>query len=420
MNKYTNSFGVAKLMFVATIWMTSTSAYSQVRGCQIDETSCVEDRIVEFCRNLDARVSGCLSWIEELEIPSLSESVNATIAKANSYFSLSELIARQNIPENADEVERYKRISKSLYQAVFDDDRSNVEALHGLAATSETIEENSRWLREITEVDPSDHIASRALAGRMAGSGSSGALEAGKLTISAYDAVEASSLKWNIAKTALEYLKDSGIDEEYESFRQRVMRDLELDSIESNIREIIGAKDVDALQSRLAVACDPSVISIFDGSPCDSLVLLILALSETVPSPTKIKVLDVTSELAKNMFGNMDIDSISEWHVRLRSELQENFVARGVESAGIYSLYEVITRDNPELSVYAGLQAVELAPDNGQYRMILGQKYLSQGNSEAALEQFTRAKALLPDYMQLPLDSLIERAEAAQGDTGSN
>ncbi|MDO9316972.1 MAG: hypothetical protein Q7V56_02070 [Gammaproteobacteria bacterium] len=345
-------------MAVAIFCATSISAYSQIKGCQIDETLCVEERVVEYCRNLDASVSGCLSWIEELESPSFSESINAMIAKANSYFSPAELFARQNVPENASVIERYQERSRSLYQEAYDEDNSNVEALYGLAATSETLEENSRWLREIAAIDLTDHLARRMLAGRMARSGSSGALEAGKFMISAYDAVEVSGLKWNLANTALGYLEDSGDEEEYESFRSRVMRDLDLDSLESDIRESLSAEDINTLQSRLSVACNSSVIDMFGGNPCDSLVLLILELSETMPSPTKIEVLDVTAESAKNMFGNMDIDSISEWHQRLRSELQENFVATGTESAGIYSLYEVITRDDPELSLHAGLHAI--------------------------------------------------------------
>src|SRR5690606_5542935 len=131
-----------------------------------------------------------------------------------------------------------------------------------------------RWLREIYIADPSDTIARRLLAQRMASSGSSGALEAAEMTISAYDAMEVSREKWSIATTALEYLEKSGVEEEYTTFRNRVLRDLEFDSIRSDIEEAISSGNTVVLQSRLAVACDPSIIALFNASPCDSLVLL--------------------------------------------------------------------------------------------------------------------------------------------------
>lgn len=419
MNMRLSSSAALRIAVVSTTLMASSSALSQVRGCQISDTECVEQRIVQHCRALTATAADCLSWIEDLESSSPPDSIDAVIAQANSYYSLAELAARQQSLDNEDEIERYFKTSRDLYQAAHDQNNSNLDALHGLAATSQSTEENTHWLREIAAENPTDSIAIRGLADRLAASGSSGALEASRLKMDAYNATESSSKKWSLAQSALEILEQAGLEAEYDAFRQRVLSDLDMSNIESEFHDYINTKNVSDLQARLATPCDASVIQMFGAAPCDALVMLILTMSESFDASERVEVLDYTAEMAKNIFGNTSFNSISEWYGELRSHLQLNFIAVGTDSAGIYSLNEVITRDNPAESILSAQKAVELAPDNGQYRMILGQKYLSQGDADEALAQFDHAKALLPDYMKTILDSMIVSAQTLRDSDGA-
>lgn len=410
MNIRLSSSVALRIVVVFATFLTSSSVISQVRGCQITDTPCVDERIVQHCRLPTSTAAECLSWIEDVESLSPPDSVDALIAQANSYHSLAILLGRERNADNNAEIERHFATSRGFFQAAYDRDNSNTDAMHGLSATSESNEEKLRWARAIIAENPTDAVSILILSD-LVPSDSSGAREASTVYMNAYNATEPSGRKWNLARSTLRILERGGLEAEHDAFKERVLSDLDMSNIESDFREYIATKNVSDLKARLVTACDVSVIGMFDAAPCDALVMLILTMSESFDASERVEVLDHTAEMAKNIFGNTSFDSITEWYENLRSYIQLNFIAMGTDSAGIYSLNEVLTRDDPAESILSAQKAVELAPGNGQYRLILGHKYLSQGDADEAIAQFTHAKALLPEHMQIILDSNIARAE---------
>lgn len=405
--------GFITLTTFALLVSATPLVYSQIRGCQSDDYVCFEEKIVEYCRVPETDISTCRAWLEELENSLGQEEINLKLALAAGYYSLYELTSRTGSSIDPTESERYRQISRNYSQEAYEIDSTSKDALYGLAATSRTRDENSEWLRKIIEIDPSEHFAARQISSDLAKKqDSSGYLTAAKLMIATYSEMENSSAKWNVANTALEYLRASGVESEYESFKNELRIQFQFDNLGNSMRENLALYDIESVKNQTINACEPSLIQIFEGEPCYEASILVLELAQKFSESLKIELVDNALDSAKNIFGNVDWNSAeyTSWADDIKIKVRDELLGSGIESASIYAFYEILVRDDSDLSLEASEKAVQLAPGNGQYRLILGQKYLSRNNMNQALEQFEKSRELLPSHLHSIVDSLIAQA----------
>ncbi len=138
---------------------------------------------------------------------------------------------------------------------------------------------------------------------------------------------------------------------------------------------------------------------------------LVRAVDTAAPDEHHLRLADVAT---KGM-ADLMIAQGEEAHRGTFVPILRRWIDNGIHTALVFLRYSNQVGD-PELSLWALENAVELEPDNGRYRYWLGNRYLDAGRYDEALEQLQRARLDLPeDFRSVDLlDTRIERAEAGR------
>ncbi len=290
-------------------------------------------------------------------------------------------------------------------------------AYAGLANLAETEDERAQLLRRAVEADPDDMSLPELLAMHLSRNDQSSLAEAAEYMRRAYtlrtrrDPDGTDRKRWHVGMSVVGLYNRSGQPDEAAEFREQLRRDSGMDVFAVDVLSDVFANDPQYAEHVLRTACVSYILTLFGADACrNGIDTLVRAVESGAPDEHHLRLASVAS---KGM-ADLMIAEGEETHRETFIPILRRWIDNDVHTALVFLRYSNLV-DDPELSLWALENAVELEPDNGQYRYWLGSRYLDAGRYDEALEQLQRARPDLPEGFDVQfLDQRIQHAEAGR------
>ena len=400
---------VLALSFViglGAVLLSPTSA--QDVSCGPDDRECLEDRYAAACAGSASAPAPCLAFARRIESHELADRPEWRLIAAVAYARMADL------PGPAEEQsfrDRSETILRELL-AEWPEGYYAGQAYIGLAGFAADDDETISLLRSAMAADPENTAAPYFLAGRLEARGENqDVLEAADLYRKTYSARGGFM---SAAGNALRLYASIGQTEAHDTFRAQVAQDRGMDRYADDVRSADFAQDPERARDVLATACLVYVVAIFGSEVCaDGIDSLAEASRTTSLETAREAVVDAAAEGIRLLRSAGWVAENRERDVRHDSILRE-WMDSGVATARVYVLWAQRPESGFDESLTALEKAVELAPDNGQYRYWLAHRYIQQYRLDEAIENLSIARDTLPENVGLTTDSVdreLRRAE---------
>ncbi len=385
-------------------------------ACLVSDTQCLESKFyVECDPNSVTAIETCLQWIAELEGLPKPEYAQIKLLMASTYYRLSELRRWTSLPafphlngqgEKLLSAEQYLLAVRELGQEVYDADQNNTEAMRTLSLTSDNDEERLQWQRLIVRTETPDSLTCRLLHGALnrfydaTGDRSRADSEAAHCYITSYRESEIQLGKWNIAGEAFNSLERAGQTIRKNRFLSEVRGDIDP---ERRLQQLarMGRLAPDEAEFTLQTLCLGSVRELLGTEYCSMALEEALHSISGLTSDGAVPYADAIMEgiMARlRSVGMVETEDLTSFSKDIALQVEQKVINKGLSSGKIYSTYSILVNNDLEKSVAAQLKAVELEPENGEYRVRLGNLYNQRGDLELAKQQYRYGLDLLPDY----------------------
>lgn len=392
---------------------------AQSLECGADEGQCLEDSFALACSaRIEAFEDNCLAWVQRVESHSLAENPRWRLIAATAYFRMAEFA------ESVVVAERYRERSRTINQELLAQQPSGYyanQAYIGLAnlasVETEDASEVIRLTRMALQADPGNRNTMMGLARMLTRRGESGDhREAADMYRAAY--IAGGSRFWYLAANASGLYDSTGQSDRAEVFRDQVKKDSGIDEFEVEVKSVSFAEDLERAAVVFDTACQRYVIAIFGSETCANGIDTLVAATRSIASPAERRaIVGVATEgmrmltVAGDTFG----DETRQRETKFGSILRE-WIATDVATAATFVLWAQHRESGLDEYVSALERAVELAPDNGQYRFWLANGHIQQGRHEEAINHLRIARDTIPDDVGLRperIDEVIREAEMA-------
>lgn len=394
-------------------------------ACLVSDTQCLESKFYVECDPDSATVVDiCLKWLAELEGLPKHGHAQIKLLTASTYYRLSELKRWTSLPafphlnaqgEKLLSSEHYLLKVRELGQEVYDEDNNNIEAMRTLSLTSESDEERLQWQRLVVRTETPDYLTCRLLQGALSrvydtpGDRSRAYSEAARCYMTSYRESEAQLGKWNMAGEVINSLESAGQTLRKNRFLSEVKEDIDP---ERRVQELANMRrlSLDEAEFTLQTLCLGSVREMLGIEYCsmaieDALRSISSLASETSVSYTEAIMEGINTRLQPA--GMVQTEDLNPFKKEISLLVEQEVIAKGVTSGKIYSTYSFLVNNDLEKSVDAQLKAVELEPENGDYRVTLGHLHYQRGELELAKQQYQQGLDLLPDYRKASLIRIL-------------
>lgn len=125
-------------------------------SCLAGDGRCIQIKAEASCLAVeDNRIRACLSWLAALHT-ARPVSTELRLAMAYTNYRLGELYSTLAEPaqKEAQRAALYMERARYIYQSVYDDDHTNVDAMAGLSVFADSDEEVLTWRRRIVRLKP--------------------------------------------------------------------------------------------------------------------------------------------------------------------------------------------------------------------------------------------------------------------------
>lgn len=403
MNRHIRNILMASPVLAFATLLLPVGAQSQALDCGVDDAvQCLSNGLRMACRETEATAESCLAWLRrEVEARTFASGDPEWELASGRGYSLA-----ADLSKSVDEAERLKRQGRSIFQDVitfWPDSGYAMRAYMGLAALAPDLQEKISFLREALRIEPNRSHTMTFLADALAVRGA------------AVDLREAADLyrKAGLNSTALELYASIGQTEQVAALKAEVARDSGMAVFEEEIATGRLVQNLERAAEIVETACHISNIEILGRQTCAAAVdSLVTATRHTGASVTARQSLAAVAVEGMRMLRIADDgrlgdtkDEVRQRYFQLRITLQQ-WIDAGIANAAVYVLLAQLPSaldpsvDDLDESVTAYERAVELAPDNGQYRYWLALGYIEQSRFGEANQ-----------HLRIVRDSLAENGE---------
>ncbi len=396
------------------------SDYREILGCEAEDRICIETRYIDielsYLTDCTDSLVSCRASIARLEADSMAASLTMRLIAGVLYYRF----ARVAGGADSEEAQRARQQSDAALRDVLARQATGYYAglaYLGLANLAEIEEVQEQLLRAAVAADPEDVFVPELLAGRLSRRNEQASLaEAVEFMRHAYTLrtrrdPEGTDLKrWHVGTSVVGLYNRSGQPDEAAEFREQLRRDSRMDALAEEVPLARFADDPQYAEQSLRTACWRYIVAMFGADTCrNGIDTLVRAVDSGAPDEHRLRLADVATE------GMTDLVIAQEEEYRgTFVPILRRWIDNDIHTASVFLRYSNQVAD-AELSLWALENAVELEPDNGQYRYWLGSRYLDAGRFEEALEQLHRARPDLPEGFSVEfLDTRIQRAEAGR------
>lgn len=388
-------------------------------ACLISDSICLESKFFIACDPYSSSVvETCLNWLGDLERLPEPRHIQIKLLTAVTYYRLSELPAIIRQEEQALKVagfERYRQNSRDLFREIHEGDSSNTDAMRGLSYTTDDEEEKLQWSRRIVRTETPTGITCRILSNQLFRVYESGqgreraAAEAAKCFVKSYHNTEPQPGKWNIAAEAISSFETAGQTLQKSRFLTEVRSDI---APEKTLRELESMSRLSPgeVEFSLKTLCLGSVRVMLGVEQCvDGLTVALRSLSKVAPGVAASyadAVMEGIIELMRPT-GIIVTEEITSEEVYFKALVEQEVLAKKIESGKVYAAYSMLANADQEKRFDSQLKAVELEPENGDYRTRLGHLYYQRGEVELAKQQYAQAMELLPEFRRSSLQRIL-------------
>ncbi len=286
----------------------------------------------------------------------------------------------------------------------------------GLANLAETHDERLGFLQSAVRADPDDMSLPELLAMHLSQRTDDASFaEAAEhmrraYTLRARRDPDGTDLKrWHVGASVVGYYTRSEQPDKAAEFLEQLRRDSRMDVLAEDVLSVRFANDSRHAEQALRTACSRYIVGLFGADTCmNGITTLVDAVDTAAPDEHHLRLASVATEGMADLITGQDEETYREIFV----PILRRWVDYGVHTASVFMRYSNNVGD-AELSLWALENAVELEPDNGQYRYWLGIRYLDLGRYDEALEQLQRARPDMREGFDFELlDQRIRHAEA--------
>lgn len=388
---------------------------AQQLECGADDRQCLQDAFEQACGRPQTLEGPCLAWLRSVEEHPLAPSPEWRLIAAAGY----RLVARYAASE--DDTERYIEQSRSIYLqllARWRDGPYAAQAYVGMAGLTDDIDELISLVRNAVQADPSNANTRFGLAQSLRTRGrAADYAEAADLYREAYEAD--APPKYYSAANALRLYMMTGRTAQAETFRGQIARDTSMADFAEEVISPRFAQNLEHAEVVLDTACATYIIDIFGPATCaNGIDTLVTATRQTASIPARQSIAD----LAAGAMGRLNASGVGSPEEQSQRDYKFGSILRGWIDTGVATARVFVQwAHNPgsdlNESVSAFERAVELAPDNGQYRYWLALGYMEQGRFDEAIEGLRIARETLPENVGLSpesVDAQIRRAQSGR------
>jgi tetratricopeptide (TPR) repeat protein len=412
------------IVLVASVVATNlpqSESRAQAVECSVDDLRCLTEGLQQACEQPASVEESCVTWLSRVDRLDLTQYPEAQLLMAGSYYTLASRIASSEA-----DAARYRERSRIAYQevlALWPTGEYGFRANLGLANLADNGADKILFARRGMQAAPGDERAMRALAMILVSRGEVvDRREAAGLYLDAF-AASGRPFSWYYAYRAIGIYEGIGLYEQASAAREMVERVSEVQRMSIDISSGRIAQDLSLAGEVLEVACDAYYIEISGSETCANAVdaLATEASRLSVPLERRKAVVDVATEGIRLLGAAGDrtltLEEISQRQQQQREHLQ-TWIDNGSAAAATYVRLAELTPDLDE-RVATMERAVELAPNNGQFRYWLALEYIEQGKPDDAMEQLQAARSAAeevedPGISLEAIDSRIRQVESIQ------
>jgi tetratricopeptide (TPR) repeat protein len=389
------------LLLALGIASTQVGASSQPAAmCQLGDAVCFTKNHENFCSSQTATIESCNEWIRILEGNSRLGRPELLLRTGEAY----EALAR--ITSNPTEAERYRNHAIKIYRDLLRRNSSNAQAMLALAVATEDRSERIKLLRRGIELAPNEIYAMQLLASELLLSGGSEeTLEAARVMEKAY-AKQSGPNKLYLASKTYDLYMTAGSTKEASEFKKRVIDSLGL----GELKALPADADPETVSSALMASCDRFVVPLVGSQKC--MQDLELVVKQLVSSGNFVKPKELASVAAATMAELSQAESelgaeFPNWMQTFLNWL-ETLRKKGYETADVYSAIAKFTSGDERLNALKRAKALD--PKNAQVSLRLGMEFAQREMWNEAVQEFTRAKGLMPPEQRAAVDYDLEVA----------
>lgn len=400
---------------------------AQSVSCGADDGQCLSNSLRLACEETKATAESCLGWLgRDIEASPFASNPEWKLAAGRGYLLAAELL------RSADDAERFRERSRSIFQDViagWPDSEYARRAYRGLSTVARDVHERIYFLRNVLRLEPTRANNMAFLADALTARGESGdTREAAELYRRAYGA-SGDPKVWGFASDALKLFTSVGLADEAAALKAQVARDSGMAGFDAEVAAGRFAQNLGRAAEVIGIACNRFIVDIFGRGTCANALssLADATRRSAAPSSERQSLVDVTVE-GMRMLRIEDDARYSETgderrirYAQLRAVLQE-WIDTDIATASAYVLFAQLpsaldpSADDLDESVSAYQRAVELAPDNTQYRYWLALGYIEQDRFDEALEHLRIVRDSLTENLGPDpelVDAQIRKAETA-------
>ncbi len=407
------------LIVLFGLFLYAPSSLSQTLECGEDDRECLEARFSMACGQIASGASlaeSCLTWVEQVQEHSLAQHPEWKLIAGASYRLLADMA------ESGEARDRFRERSLSLYQevtATYPGTRYASQAYLGLAGFSDDLDESIALLQEASRLDPENTAIPLILARWMeikarATQRASDFGEAADMYRLAY----ATRGGWNTASNALQLYELADDSEQAEQFRSEVASDSGMSEFAEEVTSAEFATSPDRAQAVLGTACHSWIVATFGPEPCASGIdSLVAATRATASQVQRRAIVDVAVEAIRRLTvaQGLSEEDRSRFSEEFGQILRE-WINSGAATASVYVRWALHPESGLDESVIAMERALELEPDNGQYRYWLSMAYMAQRRFDEAIENLMIARHTLPENVGISTESVDARISEAEAE----
>lgn len=350
---------------VAALWLLaggSGGAHAQTSSpgqCSAGDEACYLRLYESACaRRRDSWVVTCESLVRSFETG--PERGDRAALKVQ---GLAHIMLATRPESDAAESPRHRAAALTIYRKLVEENPSELDSLHGLAAVTEDPGQRLELLRTIVGLQPSP-IVVRSLTSLLRRSGRPEDLvEAAEANDMLYES--GGGTKLEIAGDVIDLYRQAGAQDQADAVRQRVRREFNTDGLLDGLSRTPLA-DSDKSIAALRTLCHPSMFRSVDARSC---IRGMEAVLQAIPPSGGEEGVQRVADVAVGFISRLATEAESalasfdpDWRARFTREL-DALLARGFASVPVYGVRSWL---EPEAAVRVELleRALRLAPDH--------------------------------------------------------
>ncbi len=407
------------LIVLFGLFLIAPLSLPQTLECGEDDRECLEAGFSMACGQIATGASleeSCLIWVEQVQEHSLAQHPEWKLIAGASYRLLAD------IAESGEARGRFRERSLYLYQevtATWPGTRYASQAHLGLAGLADDLDESIALLEEAWRLDPENTAMPSILARWMEIRARTTQLASDfGAAADMYRLAYSTRGGWNTASNALRMYELADDSEQAEQFRSEVASDSGMSEFAEEVTSAEFSVHLDRVEEVLGTACHSWIVAIFGPETCaNGINTLVTAIRVTPFLSDRQAMVDVGAEAIRRL---TVAEGVSEAERRQFSQLfgtiLREWIDAGAATAAAYVRWARHEESDLDESLLAYERALELEPENGQYRYWLSMAYMSQGRFDDAIENLLIARDTLPDNVGISIESVDARIRQAESE----